>query len=143
MLLYTDGGDTRSSMSFGDLINLLKASDVTVYAIGELEHLPSSAKGEQRLLLQQIATATGGRAFFPQSAKELDRVYEKVLAEIRAQYTLGYVSTNTRTDGAWRNVDVRVVRKDAPGARVRSRKGYFAAYKPGSMGSGLAASRRH
>ena len=131
MLLYTDGEDTRSAMSFGDLIGLLKASDVTVYAIGELEHLPSSAKGQQQLLLQQIAAATGGRAFFPLSAKELDKEYEKVLAEIRAQYTIGYVSTNTRADGAWRNVEVKVVRKDAPGARVRSRKGYFATYKPG------------
>ena len=67
---------------------------MTVYAIGVLEHQPSSARGEQQLRLQQIAEATGGQAFFPQSAKELDEVYEKVLAEIRAQYTLGYVSTN-------------------------------------------------
>src|SRR5262249_51245592 len=41
MVLYTDGGDTRSSISFGELIDLLKASDATVYVIGELEHQPS------------------------------------------------------------------------------------------------------
>ena len=75
--------------------------------------------------LQQIAEATGGRAFFPVSVKELDHMYEEVLAEVRAQYTIGYAPTNTTADGAWRKVDVKVKRKDV---RVRSRKGYFGPY---------------
>jgi hypothetical protein len=57
-------------------------------------------------------------------------VYEKVVAEIRAQYTLGYHSTNDRADGAWRKVEIRVARKDGRDYRLRSRKGYFAPYKP-------------
>jgi Ca-activated chloride channel family protein len=130
MLLYTDGGDTRSSMSFPDLIDLLKASDVTAYVIGALEHQSPSTKNEQRMVLQQIADITGGQAFFPLSVKELDRMYEKVLAEIHAQYTLGYVSTNPKADGAWRKIEVKVVKKDGRDCRVRSRKGYFAPVKP-------------
>ena len=127
MLLYTDGGDTRSAISLQELMDLLKASDVTVYSIGELEHQLSSTKNEQRMLLQRIAEVTGGQAFFPTAVKELDSVYQKVVAQIRAQYTVGYVSTNEKTDGAWRRVEVKVVRKDL---RVRSRRGYFALYKP-------------
>jgi Ca-activated chloride channel family protein len=126
MLLYTDGGDTRSALSFSELIDLLKASDVTVYAVGELEHQPQSVKNDQRMKLQQIAEVTGGEAFFPSAVKELDSVYDKVVAQIRAQYTLGYHSTNEKTDGAWRKVDIKVLRKDA---RVRARKGYFGPYK--------------
>jgi VWFA-related protein len=129
MLLYTDGGDTRSAMSLGDLMNLLKASDVTVYAIGELEHQSASTKNEQRMLMQQIAEVTGGQGFFPLSVKELDQMYGKVLAEIRAQYSIGYVSTNERRDGAWRKVEIKVVRpsgKESRDYRVRSRRGYFA-----------------
>jgi Ca-activated chloride channel family protein len=129
MLLYTDGGDTRSSLSLAELMDLLKASSVTVYPIGALDHQSASARTEQRMLLQRIAEATGGQAFFPASVKELDAVYEKVVAEIRAQYTLGYLSTNPKTDGAWRNVDVKVVRKNAKDLRVRARKGYFAPFK--------------
>jgi Ca-activated chloride channel family protein len=128
MLLYTDGGDTTSAMTFHDLIDLLKASDVTVYAIGELEHQPQSVKTDQRMKLQQIAEVTGGEAFFPTSVKEIDSVYDKVVAQVRAQYTLGYHSTNEKTDGAWRKVDVKVLRKDL---RVRARKGYFGPYKGG------------
>jgi Ca-activated chloride channel family protein len=85
---------------------------------------------EQRMLLQRIAEATGGQAFFPGSVKELDSVYEKVVAEIRAQYTLGYLSTNPKTDGAWRKVEVKVVRKDGGASlRARARRGYFAPFK--------------
>src|SRR6266850_1192801 len=129
MLLYTDGGDTRSSIRFHELLDLLKASDVTVYAIGELEHQSPSTKNEQRMRLTQMAEVTGGQAFFPTSVKELDSVYDKVVAQIRAQYTLGYLSTNDKTDGAWRKVDIKVVRKDGRDLRVRARKGYFAPFK--------------
>jgi Ca-activated chloride channel family protein len=123
MLVYTDGGDTRSSIAYHELIDLLKASDVTVYAIGELEHQSASGKNEQRMVLQQIAEVTGGQAFFPTSVKELDSVYDKVVAQIRAQYTVGYLSTNEKTDGTWRKVEVKVGRKEL---RPRSRRGYFA-----------------
>jgi hypothetical protein len=47
---------------------------------------------------------------------------------------LGYTSTNNKTDGAWRKVDVRVVRKDGREYRVRSRRGYFAPYRPANPG---------
>ncbi len=127
MLVYTDGGDTRSSISLPELMDLLKASDVTMYAIGELEHQLSSTKNQQRMILQRIAEVTGGQAFFPTAVKELDSVYEKVVAQIRAQYTLAYVSANEKADGAWRKVEVKAVRKDL---RVRSRRGYFGPYKP-------------
>jgi Ca-activated chloride channel family protein len=129
MLLYTDGGDTRSAIRYGELLDLLKASDVTVYAIGELEHQSSSSKREQQMILQRIADTTGGQAFFPNVVKDLDGVYEKVLAQIRAQYTIGYLSTNEKTDGAWRKVEMKVVNKDGHDYRIRSRKGYFGPYK--------------
>jgi len=126
MLIYTDGGDTRSAIGLHELMDLLKASDVTVYPIGALEHQSSSVRTQQRMVLQSMADATGGQAFFPTHVKELDGVYEKVVAQIRAQYTLGYLSTNEKTDGTWRRVEVKTTRKDL---RVRSRKGYFAVFK--------------
>jgi VWFA-related protein len=76
-----------------------------------------------------MAELTGGQSFFPTSIKQLDEVYAKVLAQIRAQYTVGYVSANTRTDGAWRKVEIKLTRKDDRGLRTRARRGYFAPYK--------------
>jgi Ca-activated chloride channel homolog len=129
MLIYTDGSDTTSALPFHELIELAKASDVTIYPIGALEYLPQSARMDARRTLNLLAATTGGQAFFPMAVKELDQIYEKVLAEIRAQYTIGYVSTNPATDGAWRDVEVKIAGKPAGQYRLRARRGYYAPYK--------------
>jgi Ca-activated chloride channel family protein len=129
MVLYTDGGDTRSALRLGELLDLLKASDVTVYAIGSLDHQSSQSRGEQRMVLSQIAQATGGQAHFPMSIKELDGIYDRIASEIRAQYTIGYVSTNDASDGRWRKVEISVTRPGSNDLRLRSRKGYFAPFR--------------
>jgi VWFA-related protein len=126
LVIYTDGGDTGSSMSYGDVFDLVKASDVTIYAIGFLEHQSSLGRLEQRLRLQQLTEATGGQAFFPASLQALDGVYAKIVDEMAARYTLGYQSSNAARDGAWRDVEIRLARPDLKGAKVRTRKGYFA-----------------
>jgi VWFA-related protein len=129
LVLYTDGGDNASSLSFSDLTDLLKASDVTVHAIGFLEHQPSSVRMDLRGRLMRMAELTGGQAFFPLTLKELDGVYGRVAAEIDAQYSMGYVSTNTKTDGTWRKVEIKVTRAGLKDIKVRTRQGYFAPLK--------------
>lgn len=124
LVMYTDGADSRSRLNFSEIMELLRASQVTVYAVGLLEHT-GSMRHQLRMRMQQMVAATGGQAFFPTALKDLDAAYDKVLAEIRAQYLLGYASTNPARDGGWRKVEIRVKRPDV---RLRSRKGYFAAY---------------
>jgi Ca-activated chloride channel family protein len=125
LIIYTDGGDTRSIISFGDALTLLKASQTTVYAVGLLDRM-GSYRHEARMRLQQIVDTTGGQAFFPSRLEDLDASYEKVLEEIKAQYHLGYASTNLTRDGAWRKVEIKVKRADV---KLRTRKGYFAPYQ--------------
>lgn len=129
MLLYTDGGDTRSSIRFNELLDLVKASDVTIYAIGVMDRGAYRSSADQQIVLRRIAETAGGQVFFPPSVKQLDDVYAQVAAEIRAQYTLGYISSNDTRDGRWRNVEVRLKRPDAKSLKIRARKGYFAALK--------------
>ncbi len=128
LIVFTDGGDTRSTLTYVDLLNALKASDVSVYAIGFLEHQPASARTQQRLQLAQLADLTGGQAFFPASMKEVETMYDRIVAEIDSRYLLGYVSSDRRTNGAWRSVEVRLTRPDLRQAKIRTRKGYFAPY---------------
>lgn len=136
LVLYTDGVDNNSNITVTEVYTLLKASDVTVYTIGFLEHLPTSMRFTMRMILQQIAEMTGGQFFLPSSMKELEAAYKKVKAEIAAQYSLGYLSTNERTDGAWRKVEIKLARPDLRPLRVRTRNGYFALYRqpPGPAG---------
>jgi VWFA-related protein len=127
LVAYTDGGDTRSSINAGDVIDLLKASDITLYALGYLENQSSSSRNSAQMELQRFSSMTGGQAFFPSSLKELDAMYEKIGREMSARYILGYTSTDSRADGAWRPVEIKLKRADLRGAKVRTRPGYFAA----------------
>ena len=131
LVLFTDGGDTRSTLNFSDVMTLVRGSDATVYAVGFSENQPLSVKNQQRLRLTQIATESGGEAFFPLSMKQIESAYDKIVAQIRAQYTLGYVSTNSAKDGRWRKVEIKVHRSDLKDLRIQTRKGYFALYAPG------------
>jgi Ca-activated chloride channel homolog len=129
LVIFTDGGDTTSAIRFADVMTLIRASDVTVYSVGFLENQPGTVRAEQRTRLTQIAGESGGDAFFPLDMKQIDQAYETILSQIRAQYSLGYVSTNTRTDGAWRKVEIKVKRPNAKDLKIQSRKGYFAPYR--------------
>ena len=130
LVLYTDGGDTRSAISFGDVMTLVRASDVTIYAVGFLDNQPSSVRTEQRTRLVQLADATGGQAFFPATMNDVTAAYDKIVAQIRARYSIGFASSNTTRDGKWRKVEIRLARPELKNARILSRKGYFAPYKP-------------
>jgi Ca-activated chloride channel family protein len=130
LVMYTDGGDTNSASSFGDVLTLVRASDVTIYVVGFLEHQSSRAQFDQRSKLMQIARASGGEAFFPRSIDEVQIAYDKVTSQIRAQYSLAFASTNQKLDGSWRKVEIRVVRPGVRGLQIQTRQGYFAPYKP-------------
>jgi Ca-activated chloride channel family protein len=132
LVVYTDGGDTRSASTATDVVDLLKASDVTLYAIGYLEHQRGSGRPIAQMELTRFAEMTGGQAFFPTSLKQLDVFYEKILREMAARYTLGYTSTDERADGSWRPVEVKLKRPDLKGVRLRTRPGYYARLGPGS-----------
>jgi len=131
LVLYTDGGDTRSAIGLGDVMTLVRASDVTIYTVGFLDHQSSTTRLSQRARLVEIAETTGGQAFFPSAMKDVEVAYDKVAAQIRAQYSLGYSPTNTAQDGRWRKVEIKLTRPDLKDARLQSRKGYFALYKEG------------
>ncbi len=125
LLLYTDGEDSTSSVSYGQMIEMLRLSDVMVYAIGYLDSLRGS-RGTAQLRLNDVAHQTGGEAFFPMDKKQLDEIYAKIEEEIASRYSLGFISTNRAADGKWRKVEVRVTAPAGKGAKVRTRPGYFA-----------------
>lgn len=130
LLVYTDGGDTTSSLTMQDALDMLKASDVTVYAIGYMRHQGSGgASMQQRTDLERFARLTGGLAFFPTEAKDVEKAFDSIRREITSRYSLGYVSSDPTTNGAWRNVQIKLLRKDLKGVKLRTRSGYYAPYK--------------
>jgi Ca-activated chloride channel family protein len=130
LLLLTDGGDSASQLTYPQLERVLRMGSVLLYAIGYLDHQPGTVRGAQRSRLTVMARETGGEAFFPASSSDLARIYRRILADLESRYTLGYVSTNSRADGRFRRVAVRVGLPDGSSARVRARSGYLAARRP-------------
>ena len=125
LLLITDGEDNRSRYSLGDVRSFVREQDVQLYAIGILD--PATGAGRDALV--QLTDITGGRAFFPGSAYEMSDICKKIAAELKNQYVIGYRSTNTAKDGAWRKIRVKVATpkgKDIASLSVRHKLGYYA-----------------
>jgi Ca-activated chloride channel homolog len=125
IVLLTDGEDTSSLITFDDVMDLARRSETAIYPIGLMADEPAQSKGfrEATFALRQMASDTGGRSFFPTDAKSLAGIYGQIYDELSSQYTIGYTSKNTRRDGAWRRLVVRVGR---PNVTARTKQGYFA-----------------
>jgi Ca-activated chloride channel homolog len=127
LVLLSDGEDTASLVTDEQVMELARKTEINIYAIS------LRAKGAQdrnRLkfsqaahLLTQLTQDTGGQVHFPNSLSELEAVYDRIAEELRTQYSLGYVSSNKRSDGKWRRIVVRVPTHED--LRVRHKLGYY------------------
>ncbi len=110
LLLISDGQDNNSRYTFNELRKLLKESDVTLYGIGILSGSDAgSAMGmEGQGILDELAGVSGGKAFFPRSAAEMDDIFEQIALELRHQYSIGYKPETFANDGKWHRVKVKV-----------------------------------
>jgi Ca-activated chloride channel homolog len=124
LIVFSDGEDTSSLVSFEEVLDLAKRSETSIYTIA-LRGNDSSTRGfrEAEFVMRQLAQETGGRSFFPAKIEDLNGVYSQIADELASQYTLGYTSKNPRNDGAFRRVVVQVAR---PNVNARTKKGYFA-----------------
>ena len=125
--MLSDGEDTSSLLPFEEVLDLAKRSETAIYAIGlrANDAGSSGARGfkEAEFVLRQLSQETGGRAFFPSQATDLNAIYTQISDELSSQYTIGYTSKNPKRDGAWRRVVVRAART---GVTARTKLGYFA-----------------
>jgi len=124
LVVFSDGEDTSSLVSFDEVLDLAKRSETSIYAIA-LRGPDVQTKGfrEAEFVMKTLALETGGRSFFPAKIEDLNGVYSQIADELASQYTIGYTSKNPRRDGAWRRIDARVTR---PNATARTKRGYYA-----------------
>jgi Ca-activated chloride channel family protein len=133
LLLISDGQDNDSRYTFSEVRRLLKESDVVLYSIGILGGSdPGSSLGlEGQGILDELSAVSGGKAFFPNSAPEMDEIFEKIALELRHQYSIGYRPNNFTNDGKWHKIKVKVTPpRGLPRLFVRSREGYYAITNP-------------
>ncbi|MBL8170071.1 MAG: VWA domain-containing protein [Acidobacteria bacterium] len=130
LLLISDGQDNSSRYTYGELRKLLREAGVQIYCIGIVE-LGGGSGGSLDLqgqgVLEEIAQMTGGKAFFPRSAAELEDATTRIALELRHQYSIGYLPTNVKRDGQWHKIKVNVkAPRGMPSLRVQTKEGYYA-----------------
>jgi VWFA-related protein len=120
IVLVSDGDDDYSRSQESDAIKMCQRAETIVYTISTNTG-PSKDKGDD--VLQNIADATGGQAFFPTRMEDVAVGFHNIEVELRSQYSLVYVPANFRQDGSFRTIYLQCL--DSRYA-VRAKKGYFA-----------------
>ncbi len=124
VLVFTDGEDTLGDTGSGDVIEMARANDVMIYAIGmEAEYHNGLRWTRTRPdgKLEEFAEETGGGYFELKGTDDLGSTFTRVAQELHSQYVLGF--TPTRRDGEVHELEVRV---NNPGMRARARRSYVA-----------------
>jgi VWFA-related protein len=124
IVVFTDGDDTSSLIGFDDLLDLARRSETAIYTIALRSpfEIENKTYAETDFSLRQLTQQTGGRAFFPTRIEDLAGVYGQIADELANQYVVGFVSKNTKRDGAWRKLTIRV---DRERTAARTKLGYF------------------
>lgn len=120
IVLVSDGEDNQSVHTREEALAMAQRAEVTIYAIST-NRSGEPIPGDK--VLNYLASETGGRAFHPFEAADLAESFSEISHELRSQYSLAYVPTDTAHDGTFRKIKIEVLKK---GMHVRAPKGYFA-----------------
>ena len=120
IVIVSDGEDNQSDFSEAQAIEMAQRAEVIIYAIST-DDSGLILRGDK--VLERIATATGGRAFFPFRTKDIKNSFAAIEDELRSQYIISYHPADFEADGRYRPIEITALKKDL---QVRSRKGYYA-----------------
>jgi len=120
IILLSDGEDNLSHVTREEAIEMAQRADVIVYTISTNI---SGMKGNGDKVLERIADATGGRAFFPFQMREMSDAFVSIQEEMRSQYAVAYKPANFIADGRYRTIQILAQDRNL---KVRTRKGYYA-----------------
>jgi VWFA-related protein len=132
IILLTDGQDTTSRLTRNEAIKRALDAETVIYAIGIGDN---KYEGIDNEAVNAVATATGGRAFFPKKETDLRNAFAAIERELRSQYLIAYSSTNKKRDGGYRQMQIEITNPalQKEQLKLRHRPGYFA--KASSAGS--------
>ena len=120
IVIVSDGEDNQSEITKAQAIEMAQRAEVIIYAIST-DDSGLVMRGDK--VLEQLAEATGGRAFFPFKMKDITHSFAAIEDELRSQYVVSYKPADFDADGRYRSIEISSLKQ---GLQVRARKGYFA-----------------
>jgi Ca-activated chloride channel homolog len=121
IILLSDGEDNQSHVTREEAIEMAQRAEAIVYTISTNV---SGTKGPGDRVLERIADATGGRAFFPFQIRDVSNAFAEIQNELRSQYAISYRPADFKADGHYRTIEI--VARDQKDFHVRARRGYYA-----------------
>jgi Ca-activated chloride channel family protein len=120
VVVLSDGEDNQSEHTRAQAIEMAQRAEVLIYAIST-DDSGLILRGDK--VLEDLASATGGRAFFPYKMKDITHSFAAVEDELRSQYAVSYKPSDFDADGRYRSIEITALKKDL---QVRARRGYYA-----------------
>jgi len=120
IVVVSDGEDNQSEVTRAQAIEMAQRAEVLIYAIST-DDSGLILRGDK--VLEDLASATGGRAFFPFKMKDITHSFAAIEDELRSQYDIAYKPADFDADGRYRSIEITSLKKDL---QVRARRGYFA-----------------
>ena len=120
IIVVSDGEDNQSEVTRAQAIEMAQRSEVLIYAIST-DDSGLILRGDK--VLEDLASATGGRAFFPYKMKDITRSFAAIEEELRSQYDVSYKPSDFSADGRFHSIEITALKKDL---QVRARRGYYA-----------------
>src|SRR6185436_5895390 len=134
LVLITNGLDTNSRSEFVDARDLLRESDVVLYAVGILPVQPRdwSLPIETQAVLDELSEGSGGRSHYvttADSSRVFKEIFELIALEVRAQYQLAIAApSSTGGKAKWHKVKIKATRTNQKGKseqlQARTRQTY-------------------
>jgi VWFA-related protein len=121
IILLSDGEDNQSHVTREEAIEMAQRVEVIVYTISTNV---SGMKHQGDKVLERIAEATGGRAFFPFQIRDVADAFAEIQDELRSQYAISYKPADFVANGQYRTIEI--LAQNHKGLHVRARRGYFA-----------------
>jgi Ca-activated chloride channel family protein len=129
LLIISDGGDNSSHHKYREIKNLVRDSDVEVYAIGlfDAAFFKTYEEFMGKKWLGDITDATGGRTVTVDNVSKMGDAAAAISTEMRSQYILGYRPSNVQSDGKRRQIKVRVINPPSTDSQLQAyyKRGYI------------------
>ena len=124
IVILSDGMDTYSKASGDKALESALAVGASIYAVDMSSlDVAGSTRHQSAASLKNFAEKTGGRFVATPGGPEMRDAFTGIADELGHQHTIAYRPLNTKRDGKWRAIDVKLSRSDL---NVRTRKGYRA-----------------
>lgn len=124
IIVLSDGADNNSGHAAGKVLQAALASNVTIYTI-DMSTVDTGGKDrmQNQSALKNFAEKSGGIFIPTPGGAAMRAAFKNIVEELGTQYTLGYQPSNTKKDGKWRTIEIKVA---SPNLNIRTRKGYNA-----------------